>query len=120
MPRKKCPHHFDSYQPTSMGPFSWQCEYGHCPLVIPKITCADLCRPIHAIINYSTFIFPFESGNCVKEGKKLQKKIIPGKQKELLFCSYWSAIMWKKYIADTSFNFKDYNFCVNFIVLTRS
>ena len=74
MPRKKCPHHFDSYQPTSIGPFSWQCEYGHCPLVIPKITCADLCRPIHAIINYSTFIFPFESGNCVKEGKKLQKK----------------------------------------------
>ena len=24
-------------------------------------------------INYSTSIFPFESGNCGKEGKKIQK-----------------------------------------------
>ena len=29
--------------------------------------------PIHDIINYSTSICPFESGNCKKEGKKLQK-----------------------------------------------
>ena len=28
---------------------------------------------IHDIINYSTFICPFESGKCGKEGKKLQK-----------------------------------------------
>ena len=27
----------------------------------------------HDIINYSTSICPFESGNCEKEGKKLQK-----------------------------------------------
>ena len=28
---------------------------------------------VHDIINYSTSIFPFESGKCEKEGKKLQK-----------------------------------------------
>ena len=32
-----------------------------------------LCKPIHDIINCSTFICPFESGKCGKEGKKLQK-----------------------------------------------
>ena len=41
--------------------------------VFPKITPANLCKPIHDIINYSTFICPFESGKCEKEGKKLQK-----------------------------------------------
>ena len=41
--------------------------------VIPKITSANLCQSIHDIINYSTSIFPFVSGKCVKEGKKLQK-----------------------------------------------
>ena len=29
--------------------------------VIPKITSANLCEPIHDIINYSTYICPFES-----------------------------------------------------------
>ena len=29
--------------------------------------------PIHDIINYSAFICPFESGNCGRKGKKLQK-----------------------------------------------
>ena len=28
---------------------------------------------MYDIINYSTSICPFESGKCVKEGKKLQK-----------------------------------------------
>ena len=28
---------------------------------------------MHDIINYSTFICPFESGKCGKEGGKLQK-----------------------------------------------
>ena len=28
--------------------------------------------PVHDIINYSTFICPFESGKCAKEGKVLQ------------------------------------------------
>ena len=38
-----------------------------------KITPANLCMPIYDIINYSTYICPFESGNCGREGKKLQK-----------------------------------------------
>ena len=41
--------------------------------VIPKITSANLCKPIHDIINYSTSICPFESGKCGKEEEKLQK-----------------------------------------------
>ena len=40
--------------------------------VIPKITSANLCKPIHDI-NYSTFICPLESWKCEREGKKLQK-----------------------------------------------
>ena len=44
-----------------------------CSWVISRITPANLCKPIHGIINYSTSICPFESGNCGKEGKKLQK-----------------------------------------------
>ena len=38
--------------------------------VILKITSANLCMPIYDIINYSTSIFPSESGKCGKEGKK--------------------------------------------------
>ena len=34
---------------------------------------ANLCKPIHDIINYSTSICPSESGKCAKEEKKLQK-----------------------------------------------
>ena len=41
--------------------------------VILKITSAKLCDPIHVIINYSSFICPFESGKCEKEGEELQK-----------------------------------------------
>ena len=37
--------------------------------VIPKITSANLCKPVHGIINYSTSIWPFEFGKCGKEGK---------------------------------------------------
>ena len=33
----------------------------------------NLCKSIQDIINYSTFICPFESGKCEKEGKKFQK-----------------------------------------------
>ena len=40
--------------------------------MIPKITPANLCKSIDDIINYATSICPFESGNCGKEGKKLQ------------------------------------------------
>ena len=42
-------------------------------LVIPKIASANLCRQIYDIINYSTSVYPFESGKCEKEGKKIQK-----------------------------------------------
>ena len=37
--------------------------------MIVKITPANLCKPIHDIINYSTSICPFESGKCGKEGE---------------------------------------------------
>ena len=33
---------------------------------MPKITSANLCKSIQAIINYPTSIFPFESGKCGK------------------------------------------------------
>ena len=32
-----------------------------------------LCKPIHDITNYFTFICPLESWNCGKEGRILQK-----------------------------------------------
>ena len=41
--------------------------------VIPKIKSANVCKPIHDIINYSTFLCPFESRKLGKEGEKLQK-----------------------------------------------
>ena len=41
--------------------------------VIPKMISANLCKPIHDIINYSTFMCPFESGNGGKEGNKSQE-----------------------------------------------
>ena len=41
--------------------------------VIPKITSADFCKSVDDITNYSTSICLFESGNCGKEGKNLQK-----------------------------------------------
>ena len=34
---------------------------------------ANACKPIHDIINNSTSICPFESGECGKKGEKLQK-----------------------------------------------
>ena len=41
--------------------------------VIPKLKPANLCQPIHDIINYSSSIFSFESGKFGKEEEKLQK-----------------------------------------------
>ena len=41
--------------------------------VSPNIAPANLCKPIHDIINYSTSICPFESGKCGKEEEKLHK-----------------------------------------------
>ena len=34
-------------------------------------TSANICKSVDDIINYSTSICPFESGNCEEEGKKL-------------------------------------------------
>ena len=70
--------------------------------IIPKITFANLCKPIHAIINYSTFICPFESGNFWKEGKKLHKIEYLENEKNFLdeinniFHSFWRVITWEK------------------------
>ena len=67
-------------------------------LVILKITSANLCEPIYDIINYSTFICPFESGKCGKEGKKLQKSEHLENEKSFLdeikkiFHSFWRPI----------------------------
>ena len=41
--------------------------------VIPKITIANLWKEIYDIINHSISIWPFESRNCGKKWKKLQK-----------------------------------------------
>ena len=41
--------------------------------VISKIIFANFCKPIHDIINYSTFICHFESRKCGNEVKILQK-----------------------------------------------
>ena len=45
---------------------------------------ASLCKPVHDIINYSTCIFPLQSGKCRKKGGKLQKFQDPEKEKSFL------------------------------------
>ena len=69
---------------------------------IPKITSAKLCKPIHEIINYSDFIYPFESAKCGKEGKKLQKFVYLKNEKSfldgiksILHCFWRAIICWK-------------------------
>ena len=70
--------------------------------VIPKITSANLCKPVHDIINYSTSIWSFEFGKGGKEGKKLQKFEYLEDEKSFLdeikniFHSFWRAIIWWK------------------------
>ena len=69
--------------------------------VILKITSANLCEPIYDIINYSTFICPFESGKCGKEGKKLQNFEYLENEKSLdeiknIFHSFCRPIIWWK------------------------
>ena len=68
--------------------------------VIPKITSAHLCKPIHDI-NYSTFSSPFESGEFGQEGKKLQKFYLENEKSFLdgmksFFYSFWRATIWWK------------------------
>ena len=55
--------------------------------VIPMITSANLCKPIHGIINYSTSICPFESGKCGKEREKFLKIWMSGERKALFLCN---------------------------------
>ena len=68
----------------------------------PKITFANLCKPIHGIINYSTSICPSESGKCGREGKKSQKIEYLENEKSFLdeiknIChSFWRAVIWWK------------------------
>ena len=70
--------------------------------VIPKTTFLNLCKPINGIINYSTFICPFEFGKSGKEEKKLQKfEYLENKKSFLdeiknIFLSFWRAIIWWK------------------------
>ena len=64
-----------------------------------KIRSANLCKPIHDIIIYSTFILPFESGKCGKEEKKLQIfKYLEEKRASLMkftsFFSFSRSIIW--------------------------
>ena len=53
-------------------------------------------------LNYSTSIFPFESGKCGKDGKKIQKFEYLENEKSFfdeikyIFHSFWSAIIWWK------------------------
>ena len=67
--------------------------------------------PIYEIINYLTFIFPFKSGKCGKEGKNIQKLEYFENEKSFLdeiksiFHRFWRAIIWwKQKLVDTSFN----------------
>ena len=66
------------------------------------MTSANFCKPIHDIINYSTSIFPFESGKYGKEGKKLQKFEYLENKKSFwdevknIFHSFCRAIIWWK------------------------
>ena len=52
--------------------------------VTPKLIPANLCKPIHDIINYSTYICSFEFGKCGKDEEKLQKFEYPENEKSFL------------------------------------
>ena len=67
--------------------------------VILKIASANLCKPNDDIINYSTSIFPFESGKCGKEGKKIEKFEYLENEKSFLDekeTIFWRPIIWSK------------------------
>ena len=49
-----------------------------------RIISANLCKPVHIIINYSLCIFSFESGKFGKEGKNSQKIEYLGNKKSFL------------------------------------
>ena len=100
------------YYHTKFGGVIWSGSW-----VISELTPADLCKPIHNIINYSTSICSFESGKCGKEEEKLQKFEYLENEKSFLdeiktFFTVFEGLSlgektknWQK-IADTSFNQK--------------
>ena len=67
--------------------------------MIPKIRPANLCKPMHDIVKYSTSICPFESGKSGKEEEKIQKFEYLENEKSFLdatksiFHSFWRAII---------------------------
>ena len=64
------------------------------------MTPSNLCKPNHDIINYSTSIWPFESGESRKEIEKMQKfKYLKNKKSFLdeiksIFYSLLRAFIW--------------------------
>ena len=64
------------------------------------MTPANLCKPIHDIISYSTSIRSFESGKCGREEEKIQKlEYLETKKSYLdeiknIFHSFCKAIVW--------------------------
>ena len=66
--------------------------------LFPKITSANLCKPIHDIINYSTFICSFEYWKCGKDEKKLRKYRENKKsfftEIKSIFNSFWRTLTW--------------------------
>ena len=42
-------------------------------ILMTDLTAANLCKPMHDIMNYSTSICPFESGKSGKEEEKIRK-----------------------------------------------
>ena len=69
--------------------------------IIPNVTPANLCKPIHDIINYSISICPLESVKCGKEEQKLQFEYLKNEKSFLdeiknIFHSFSRAItLWK-------------------------
>ena len=72
--------------------------------VIPKITPANLCKPIHDLINYSTSTCSFESGKCGREEEKLQKFEYLENEKSFLdekkktFCTVFEGLLFSEKI----------------------
>ena len=79
----------------------WWCKIKRF-LSYSKIASANLCKPIHDIIKYSTSIYPFETEKCRKEGKNYKNLNISRSKRCFLdeiktsFHKFWSAIIWWK------------------------
>ena len=69
--------------------------------VIAKTTFANLCKPIKQRHNYSSFIWPFESGNCRRKGQKIEKKneYLENEKTfldeiKIILHNFWNAFFW--------------------------